>query len=84
MRVRIVNLIHGVHHDLLGCHAEPDHERHVTIVRIKPIMARSKHASRSDLNTLMSRATYLKVALVLFVEGNRLLIEKPREEDCFV
>ena len=80
----MVDLIHGVHHYLLGRHAEPNHERHVSIVGIKPIMPRPKDPSGRHLNTFMPSATDLEVALILFVEGDRLLVEKAGEEDRFV
>ena len=75
VRIRVVHLVHGVHHDLLSSHAEPNNERHISIVGIEPILSGAEYTSGRDLNPLVSGATNLEMTLILLVERYRFLIE---------
>ena len=73
--IGILHFVHRIHHQLFGSHAESDHKRHVSVIRIEPVMTGSEDFGGCYLNPLVPRATDLEVTLVLFVEGDCFLIE---------
>ena len=80
VRVRILRLIHRVHHDLFRGHSHAHHKRHVAVVGIEPILTSAEDLSCRYLNTFMTGTANLEVTFILLVESDRFLIEEPREE----
>ena len=80
VRVRILRLIHCVHHDLFRGHSHAHHKRHVAVVGIEPILSSAEDLSCRYLNTFMTSTANLEVALILFVESDCFFIKESREQ----
>jgi hypothetical protein len=75
VRVWVASLIHNVHEQLFWSHSERNHECHITVVWVEPILSWPKGVGCRNLDCFVPSASDLEVALVLLVESYRFVID---------
>ena len=75
----IVGRPHRLQHDLVGRHAESEHERLIAVVGEEPVEAGSERSSQAQQDRLVAGAGDLEEHVALLLEGDLTVVERTGE-----